>query len=294
MTKQDKQFIVIITIIGVILLLWYISPIFKSLTRGGDFPRLHRAAQRGDIESVKVQLRKGVNVNTRDHLISSTPLHWATIYGHQDIATILLSKGADVNARDKYLFTPLHYAADEELLSMMQILLDYGADVNAKGGDGDTPLHCVIRENDSSCLRRTSSFYTWKKRSDIQSTTTMESPVSHKQLAVELLLSKGAHPEAVDHKGKTPLHLAAWNGEIPLVTLLLATGVNINAIDVENRTPLFYAIGSGDTSLVELFLVKKADVNVQPKDHSKTLLQYAKRLGRDDIVELLRKYGAKE
>ena len=40
-----------------------------------------------------------------------TPLHLAVIRQKPDIAAVLLDKGADPNARDKFGWTPLHYAA---------------------------------------------------------------------------------------------------------------------------------------------------------------------------------------
>jgi ankyrin repeat protein len=45
---------------------------------------------------------------------------------------LLLERGADVNARDKYGWTPLHFAADEDSTDTVRLLLGKGADANAK------------------------------------------------------------------------------------------------------------------------------------------------------------------
>ncbi|KAM0435812.1 hypothetical protein ACHAPT_002700 [Fusarium lateritium] len=57
-----------------------------------------------------------------------------------NMARMLLSHGADVNARDTELLTPLHSAADYNLEPMVKILLEAGADPNARDYEGTTPL----------------------------------------------------------------------------------------------------------------------------------------------------------
>ena len=71
--------------------------------------------------------------------------------GHAEIATLLLNKGADVNARNEvissseetlflkqYAFceqfgrTPLQYAANFKHINVVTLLLDHGADINAQ------------------------------------------------------------------------------------------------------------------------------------------------------------------
>ncbi len=41
----------------------------------------------------------------------NTPLHDAARYGHVDVATLLLDRGANVESKDKYGYTALHRAA---------------------------------------------------------------------------------------------------------------------------------------------------------------------------------------
>ena len=77
-----------------------------------------------------------------------TPLHCAARESHNEIAELLIAKGADVNAKDRQGMTPLHFAAikrhNKEIKEIVELLIAKGADVNAKTDDGGTPLNAAI------------------------------------------------------------------------------------------------------------------------------------------------------
>jgi ankyrin repeat protein len=66
-----------------------------------------------------------------------TPLERA---GLQEVALMLIAKGADISARDNQGNTLLHKAARNDWMNLAQLLLAKGADVNAKNNEGKTPL----------------------------------------------------------------------------------------------------------------------------------------------------------
>ena len=100
---------------------------------------IHDAAAAGDIDAVKQHIAAGADVNEN---VLGTPLHWATVNGHKEVAELLIAKGADVNAKagisEK---TPLHEAASSGHKEVVELLIANGADVNAKKKFGRTPLH---------------------------------------------------------------------------------------------------------------------------------------------------------
>ena len=67
------------------------------------------AVELGNIEAVKQHLNDGTEVNAKGGT-GRTPLHWAAIEGHKEIAELLIAAGADLNAKDKYGNTPLDWA----------------------------------------------------------------------------------------------------------------------------------------------------------------------------------------
>ena len=71
----------------------------------------------------------------------------------EEIAKLLITKGADVNARQGNLgLTPLHLAANNREIA--ELLIANGAHVNAKDKDGDTPLNFAIGRPQTAILFR--------------------------------------------------------------------------------------------------------------------------------------------
>ena len=54
-------------------------------------------------------------MNGRSGKYSQTPLHGAARYDRTEIAELLIAKGADVNAKDKYGDTPLDFSPFGEI-----------------------------------------------------------------------------------------------------------------------------------------------------------------------------------
>ena len=105
--------------------------------------------------------------------------------------------------------------------------------------------------------------------------------VGHKAV-VEYLIGKGADVDAKDVSGHTPLHHVAGLKDYAIVEYLLGKGADVNAKDNLDRTPLFYA-----THAVSLHERRSDIVGGTP-------LHYAPRRGDKDVVELLKRHGARE
>lgn len=96
------------------------------------------------IESIKLLIASGANVNARDEN-GNTPLHQASMSfrGFTDlpeIIRILIAAGAKVDARNNEGATPLMRAASCNAVENAEALIAAGADVNAKDNGGGTPL----------------------------------------------------------------------------------------------------------------------------------------------------------
>ena len=129
-------------------------------------------------------------------------------------------------------------------------------------------------------------------------------------LAVLSLAAPAAHSGWLEDA--TPLHRAAWNGDMVTVMEQLESGVDPNIRDDLQRTPLHFAAYKGRISttpvedrvvgepdpgnyqtaeMVEYMLEKGADPNLRDKDESTPLMEAVPN-GHTEIVEMLLKAGA--
>lgn len=78
-----------------------------------DLEELMNAVKRGDLQRVRIMLDlKGQLAHKKDKT-GATALHYATMYGHRQVAELLIQCGADVNSMDdQFGATPAGWAIE--------------------------------------------------------------------------------------------------------------------------------------------------------------------------------------
>ncbi|XP_018649899.1 putative ankyrin repeat domain protein [Schistosoma mansoni] len=116
---------------------WYLD------TPRRQYISFHSAALHNDMDSIRLALSEGYDIDTRDKFYK-TPLMVAAHHGNLDTAIELIKLGANVNARDNFRWTPLHHAAHSGMIDMVELLINNGALIEAKALNGATPLFRAI------------------------------------------------------------------------------------------------------------------------------------------------------
>lgn len=96
-----------------------------------------------------------------------------------------------------------------------------------------------------------------------------------------------------NHKGETPLHLAAIKGDVEAVNELLEQGADPNLKDNAGWTPLHEACNLGHLAVVKVLVTRGALLNT-PGYENDSPLHDAVRNGHADIVKLLLQHGASQ
>ncbi|KAI0102721.1 ankyrin [Nemania sp. FL0031] len=176
---------------------------------------LHKATEKGDVETVAETLRASPScVDARDSR-GRTALHEAARCGRTAIVKVLLERGADINARSFMGYTPLTFAAEGGHVEAMLALIERRADLNAASTSeqtdlrGHTPLHrAVLREH---------------------------------LAATQLLTAKGASLSAATANGITALQIAIQRGPLAVVLVLAASGESLHMKDARGNDAIYYA-----------------------------------------------------
>ena len=262
----------------------------------GGLTPLHYAALNGEETVAELLLTKGADVHARDRDMA-TSLHWAAEGGHKGVAGLLLAGDADAGAKDRFGMTPLHRAALWGHKDVVQVLLEGGAqiDVFAAAALGEMSILSGHVERGADVV---------STRAEGGWTLLHFAAGAGQSRAVGFLLDGGADVGAKDNAGESPLHQAAGWGHKDVAELLLANGADVDAKDYDGEAPLhetakgrdrtlYDADGGGCKGVAEVLLAKGADVNA--KNHGgETPLSMATWSYQKELAELLKKHGAKE
>ena len=93
-----------------------------------------------------------------------------------------------------------------------------------------------------------------------------EAVVENDRSSIMRLLGAGAHVDATDRAGMTPLMHAALRGEPDTVRMLLAKGAAVNTMDIFGITALMQAAWAGHAAIVQILVAHGANPNLQSTD----------------------------
>lgn len=220
------------------------------------------AAELGDVERLGEFLAEDPGLVKKRLARGATLLHKA---GSKEVAALLLSRGAELEAVDEDGSSPLHYAATRGEPDLVGYLVSRGARVNVFDEEGSTPLDYARNTHSDRAeeiLIKAGGFAFGGSPPEL-----VRVLVEQGREAVERLLA--ADPAAVkktDEVGITPLHEAAGVGCVPVMELLLERGADLEAPDDHGYTPLHIACMESRPESVKFLLGRGARADARSKD----------------------------
>jgi ankyrin repeat protein len=208
------------------------------------------ASKAGDFVAVRTLLNDDPSVlNAKDEQFGATALHWAALRGHEDVARVLLQRGADPSLKNGNGETALQVAERANRAAVVQVLKSGG-----KTPAATAPPPVASGAAPSAAPRPTASPVAASSGEPVYSPALVDAVKAGQLVRVRALLEE--NPARVNGKdaqfGATPLHWAALRGHAAVAELLVASGADVNARNGAGETPLQVAQRSGRADVVRV------------------------------------------
>ncbi len=258
------------------------------LAVAGQTSLLHSAAEKGNLDLLKLALEQKLPVDAHDPQ-GRTPFRCAIEQGQVETARLLLEAGAEINARDTNGVTALHWRVRHGNDPIPDPMPEPGF---SRLGAATRPREAVLAAALPPAFRPTSQaatlnplLFLLESKADAGAknfagqTPLHDLPQTGNNLGdrvgeytryisrtVELLLRYGAKLETADTNGATPLHLAVQRGNLSHLYALLAAGANVEARDRQGLTPLLLTAKPNLAEIASYLLSAGADLLARDAD----------------------------
>jgi ankyrin repeat protein len=285
----------------------------SPIARGG-FTAFLFTAREGDIESAKVMLDAGVDINQTD-IDGTNGLVVSLMNKKYTFAKFLLDRGANPNLADVKGRTALYAAVDIRNE-------DYSALPNRKEEDPMPSLDIVKARLDRGANPNMALTKSLPGRSGMDTgdtslgegtTPLLRAALSGDAAVMRALLAKGADPKLTLKDGSTALMIAAGVGyrdkftrgteaeALEALKVAVETGLDLGQANTRGETALHGAAGRGADSIVQFLVEHGAKLDTKNKQ-GLTALDFA--MGKnvfgqlpvphDSTADLIRKLGGRE
>lgn len=217
----------------------------------------------GQVEITKLLLDYADVLHEKKGEEQQTPLHQLSQYPPclrekwhsrlDEMIDLLIIRGADIDAQDRYGITPLMYAVKNSDFELASLLLRYKADINICDNRGYSPLMHACNSRELTYITSPEKLVhiislLLEHKADVHKVDNFGNTALHvlaedvvrRGCAIPLLLDAGVSINAQNNLKKTALHIALQNDLLVCQTiqLLLDSGASVDIKDYKGLTPL--------------------------------------------------------
>jgi ankyrin repeat protein/class 3 adenylate cyclase len=278
--------------------------------KNGNLSLMHILAMKNKPKTMELLAFHKLKIDSVDN-IHATPLLHAASNNCAEACAFLLSKGANINARDTWGKFPLLVSLKNKHYKVAEVLAaHHGIDVHLRAPKGNTLLHILGTEGDlygMKLLIEQCGASPQRRNNDEENV--LQVSLAHTDV-VQYLCSKMDQISLqkailnVDITGHNIVHESARNINYysSFITILKTVNMNefsavkldqlLNSPDKEQDTPLILAVKSGNTDMVR-FLCQCDEMKINMGDvDGNTALYHAAALKNKDMVDMMTSVGA--
>jgi ankyrin repeat protein len=288
---------------------------------------LHAAAMKGHGEVVGLLLRRGASTQSKDdqgrtplmHAILAkqigparqilehmddgleegdkggrTALHYAATSGQEELAVLLLERGASAASRDAEGSTPFMLASCYGHLQLVEILAPHCSEnlgLEARDKDGCTALFLAAEGGHEEVVAFLKGQQARCDTIDDDGITAVMRAANGGHVRVVHMLLQDLALAAVhqsDQLGRTAMHWAAEGGRGETITYLMSKGASATTRAARGLTPLMAAAMLGRTGVVQMLFERVWQVNLEEADEGGlTALHMAAMNGHAEVAAYL-------
>ena len=217
----------------------------------GNFSNLHKLILNIRPGNVEEELRKSTAALDTTDFTGRSPLSWAAQRGEVEAVRVLLEYGANPNNNDNTKMTPLHYAAQAKTPICLLLLIEHRAKITQQAR-GWTALHyaCSFHDDLAYIKPLLNHGADIDKRTYVGKTALSLAILQDHLKCAAFLLGIGADPDVLDKDGQSPLVLSIKFRRYKAMKLLLRAGATHKPLSEYDDTPLHLVAKFPDLSII--------------------------------------------
>lgn len=209
------------------------------------------------LENNLSDLKEYLNYNSINQVddLGNTLLHYAIMYGRNEICYYLINSHIFLNQQNHLGMTPLNLAIHKNMVAVCNSLLKNNCDVTLRNDKGETPFYYAFLYGRSEIIQL---FIDYRKADFSQKNERGENILFAAVRNGNLYLLDKYYSEDLinmtDDYNNTIMHLAASYDNVDIVKYLISKKVQVNALNNQRETPLFAAINNNNYHIVKCLL----------------------------------------